>query len=192
MLKKNNQRLIRFFDITISILGLIFTSPIIILIVIFSFAETGSPIFKQQRVGLYQKPFTIMKFRTMHRDTGCVPTHQVSKDSITMFGGFLRRTKLDELPQLWNVLKGEMSIVGPRPCLLSQEELIFERSVRGVFESLPGITGLAQINKISMSNPIMLAQIDAKMLESITPFTYLKYVFHTILGQGAGDQVVGN
>ena len=89
--------------------------------------------------------------------TASVASHLASATSITPFGNFLRKSKLDELPQLWNVLKGEMSLVGPRPCLFNQEELIAERDKRGVFEVRPGITGLAQVNTIDMSTPELLA-----------------------------------
>src|SRR5215469_1490888 len=105
----------------------------------------GSPLFRQARVGRHQKPFVLVKFRTMKPGTASVASHLVDVTSITRWGRFLRQTKLDELPQLWNVLKGEMSLVGPRPCLFNQEELIRERAQRGVFEARPGITGLAQI-----------------------------------------------
>jgi O-antigen biosynthesis protein WbqP len=157
-----------------------------------SYAETGSPIFKQLRVGRYQIPFTLIKFRTMRRDTAWVATHLVNKDAVTRFGAFLRRTKLDELPQLWNVLKGDMSLVGPRPCLLNQSEIIAERAARGVFESRPGITGLAQINQIDMSNPTLLAKTDAKMIKSLTVVSYFHYVIQTIIGRGTGDRVIDN
>ena len=83
----------------------------------------------------------------MRLDTNSIPTHLTEVSSITKYGHFLRRTKLDELPQLWNVLRGQMSLVGPRPCLFNQEELIREREELGVFNALPGITGLAQIQK---------------------------------------------
>ena len=102
---------------------------------------------------------------------------------------FLRRTKLDELPQLWNVLKGEMSFVGPRPCLFNQTELIAERRSRGVFEARPGITGLAQVSNIDMSTPKLLAEIDAHMLKELTMPAYFKYIFMTVGGKGSGDVV---
>jgi lipopolysaccharide/colanic/teichoic acid biosynthesis glycosyltransferase len=140
-------------------------------------------------VGRFQKPFTLVKFRTMRLDAASVATHLADASAITPFGRFLRRTKLDELPQLWNVLKGEMSLVGPRPCLYSQEELIAERLHRGVFNARPGITGLAQINEIDMSTPSLLADTDAKMLESLNLSAYFRYIFMTISGKGAGDRV---
>jgi lipopolysaccharide/colanic/teichoic acid biosynthesis glycosyltransferase len=120
-----------------------------------------------------------------------VASHLASADAITPFGRFLRRTKLDELPQLWNVLKGEMSLVGPRPCLFNQQELIAEREARGVFGARPGITGLAQVNEIDMSTPQLLAETDQTMLQNLTVGAYFKYIFMTVAGKGAGDRVPG-
>jgi lipopolysaccharide/colanic/teichoic acid biosynthesis glycosyltransferase len=128
----------------------------------------------------------------MKVDTASVATHLASSASITPFGHFLRRTKLDELPQLWNVLKGEMSLVGPRPCLFNQEELVAERVVRGVFDVRPGITGLAQVQGIDMSTPRFLAETDAQMLKTLSLFNYFKYILLTVLGKGAGDRVKGS
>jgi lipopolysaccharide/colanic/teichoic acid biosynthesis glycosyltransferase len=93
------------------------------------------------------------------------------------------------LPQLWNVLKGEMSLVGPRPCLPSQDELIAERDRHRVFEARPGITGLAQVNEIDMSTPLLLAQTDARMIENLNLATYWKYIFMTVAGSGNGDRI---
>ena len=128
----------------------------------------------------------------MELDTTSVATHLVDNSSVTRFGNFLRRTKLDELPQLWNVLKGEMSLVGPRPCLLSQLELIEEREKRGVFEVRPGITGLAQVNQIDMSTPALLAQTDASMIQNMSVGNYFKFIVMTISGKGSGDRVRNN
>ena len=153
------------------------------------FAETGSPLFQQVRVGQNQRPFTLIKFRTMKVDTPSVASHLASPQSVTPIGRFLRWSKLDELPQLWNVLQGEMSLVGPRPCLFSQEELIGERERLGVFAARPGITGLAQIRGIDMSTPKLLAQTDAAMLASLGVREYFQYLWLTILGKGSGDRV---
>lgn len=127
----------------------------------------------------------------MRRDTASVATHLASRSSITRFGHFLRRTKLDELPQLWNVLKGEMSLVGPRPGLFNQEELTRERALREVFKVRPGITGLAQISEIDMSTPELLAETDQRMLQHLTLRAYFKYILLTISGKGAGDRING-
>lgn len=183
--------MIRLFDVFFSLLGLVLGLPVLLILWIIGLIDTGSPIFRQQRVGRNQKPFTLVKFRTMKVDTASVASHLASADAITPFGHFLRRTKLDELPQLWNVLKGEMSLVGPRPCLFNQKELISERDSLGVNTARPGITGLAQVNGIDMSTPKLLAETDNKMLESLTISSYFKYIFMTISGKGAGDRVSG-
>lgn len=181
--------MIRFFDIFFSGLGLLFGWPVLALIYFIGWLDNGSPIFKQVRVGRFQKPFTLFKFRSMMPGTASVATHLASTDSITPLGYFLRRTKLDELPQLWNVFKGEMSLVGPRPCLFNQKELVSERAARGVFNSRPGITGLAQVNGIDMSSPVLLAEVDAHMLGSLTVVDYFRYIFQTVAGKGAGDRI---
>lgn len=183
--------MIRLFDFFFSLLGLVFGFPILLILWVIGFFDTGSPLFRQQRVGRNKKPFTLVKFRTMKKDTASVASHLASADAITPFGHFLRRTKLDELPQLWNVLKGEMSLVGPRPCLFNQEELIAERESRGVLAARPGITGLAQVNDIDMSTPELLAETDQKMLASLSVGAYFKYIFMTVAGRGAGDRVPG-
>jgi lipopolysaccharide/colanic/teichoic acid biosynthesis glycosyltransferase len=125
----------------------------------------------------------------MHINTQSIATHLVQVKAITRWGSFLRKSKLDELPQLLNVLKGEMSIVGPRPNLVNQFELIEERSKRGVYAIRPGITGLAQIHKIDMSTPQLLANTDAKMIDQLNCFYYFKYIFLTVFGNGFGDRV---
>lgn len=181
--------MIRFLDLVFSLTGLVFGAPVLLLLYVAGMFDTGSPLFWQQRVGRNQTPFTLVKFRTMAVNTASVATHLASSASITRFGHFLRRTKLDELPQLWNVLKGEMSLVGPRPCLFNQKELITEREYLGVLQARPGITGLAQVKKIDMSTPKLLAETDAKMLANLTLITYFRYLLMTVLGKGAGDRV---
>ena len=182
--------MIRFFDILFSLLGLVFGLPVLLLLTVIGFFDTGAPVFCQTRVGSHKKPFTLVKFRTMRPDTASVATHLADAAAITPLGSFLRKTKLDELPQLWNVLKGEMGLVGPRPCLFNQEELIKERDRRGVFKARPGITGLSQVQQIDMSTPELLAETDARMLSSLTIKDYFSYIFMTISGRGAGDRVV--
>jgi len=182
---------IRTLDFLFSLFGLVFGFPVLLVLYVIGLFDTGSPVFKQQRVGRLKAPFTLVKFRTMSVDTASVASHLASNASITKFGSFLRRTKLDELPQLWNVLKGEMSLVGPRPCLFNQEELIAERELRSVLKARPGITGLAQVNDIDMSTPKLLAETDAKMLASLNVSAYFKYIFMTVSGKGSGDRVPG-
>jgi len=181
---------IRVFDFLFSLVGLVVGFPVLLALTLIGLFDTGSPIFRQVRVGRHQQPFTLVKFRTMKVDTASVATHLASSASITRFGHFLRKTKLDELPQLWNVLKGDMSLVGPRPGLFNQEELTEERAKRGVFDVRPGITGLAQVSEIDMSTPALLAETDQKMIRSLTLVDYFKYIFMTVAGKGAGDRVV--
>lgn len=180
---------IRLLDIIFSLFGLLIGLPILLMLIVIGWFDTGSPIFRQQRVGRHQKPFTLVKFRTMKKDTAHVASHLASAASITPFGRFLRRTKLDELPQLWNVLTGDMSLVGPRPCLFNQTELILAREKLGVFEMRPGITGLAQVNDIDMSRPVLLAETDAKMIRQFSLTIYCKLILQTLTGKGAGDRV---
>lgn len=179
----------RLSDILLSLLGLVLGSPLFLILAAVGWFDTRSPLFRQERVGRRQQPFTLVKFRTMRPDTASVATHLADAAAITPFGRFLRRTKLDELPQLWNVLRGEMSLVGPRPCLFNQEELIAEREARGVYQARPGVTGLAQVNGIDMSSPRLLAETDAKMLAELTLGNYFRYIFMTVLGKGAGDRI---
>lgn len=181
--------MLRVLDLAFSITGLVLGAPVLLVIYVVGRFDTGSPLFRQERVGQDQRPFTLVKFRTMRPDTASVASHLADASAITRFGAFLRRTKLDELPQLWNVLKGEMSLVGPRPCLFNQTELIAERHSRGVFEARPGITGLAQVSNIDMSTPKLLAETDAQMLKGLTLALYFKYILMTVGGKGAGDRV---
>jgi O-antigen biosynthesis protein WbqP len=184
--------MLRLFDLLFSLLGLIIGGPVLLAIYLLGFFDTGSPIFSQERIGRYQKPFMLLKFRTMRLNTESVASHLADASAITPFGSVLRRTKLDELPQLWNVLKGEMSLVGPRPCLFNQTELIEERVSLAVFAAKPGITGLAQVNNIDMSMPKLLAETDARMLQSLSVITYFRYIFMTLGGKGSGDVVKSN
>ncbi|WP_432210124.1 sugar transferase [Marinobacter alkaliphilus] len=181
--------MIRILDIVFATVGLVFGLPFLVVIFIVGLFDTGSPLFRQERVGRYKKPFILVKFRTMAPETKSVASHLADSSSITPVGRFLRRTKLDELPQLWNVLKGEMSLVGPRPCLFNQVELIEERESRGVLKARPGITGLAQVNGIDMSTPQLLAETDAAMLRSLDLKHYFRYIVQTVTGKGSGDRV---
>jgi O-antigen biosynthesis protein WbqP len=159
------------------------------MLLIIGYFDTGSPLFRQERVGMHRKPFRLMKLRSMHLNAPSVATHLASASSITPFGSFLRKSKLDELPQLWNVLVGDMSLVGPRPNLFNQEELIVERESREVYSIRPGITGLAQIKKIDMSTPKLLAETDSKMIQELDVINYFKYILLTIFGKGFGDRI---
>ena len=179
----------RLFDVVLSLAGLVVSAPAFLLLYVLVWFDTKSPLFRQERVGRHQKQFTLVKFRTMRPDTASVATHLADISAVTKLGHFLRRSKLDELPQLWNVIKGEMSLVGPRPCLFNQTELIEERAARGVFAARPGITGLAQINGIDMSTPKLLAETDAQMLKSLGVAAYFTYIIKTVTGAGRGDRI---
>lgn len=181
--------MIRLIDFFAAFFGLMLLWPVFVVICILGYFDTGSPVFRQTRVGKNQQPFTLIKFRTMPVETKSVATHLVGASSVTKLGGFLRKTKLDELPQLINVVKGEMSLVGPRPCLFNQKELIDARQEKGVFDVRPGITGLAQVNEIDMSTPELLAEWDERMISSMTVKSYFSYIIQTVLGKGAGDRV---
>jgi O-antigen biosynthesis protein WbqP len=182
--------MLRVFDLVFSAVGLVLAGPLLLILTIAGLFDTGSPMFRQTRVGRNKKPFTLLKFRTMRPETAHVATHLADATAVTPLGRFLRRSKFDELPQLWNVLKGEMSLVGPRPCLFNQLELIEARERLGVFHARPGITGLAQVSNIDMSTPELLAHTDALMLSSLGAKDYFRYILMTVTGNGSGDRVV--
>jgi lipopolysaccharide/colanic/teichoic acid biosynthesis glycosyltransferase len=148
----------------------------------------GPGIFAQERVGRYGKTFTCYKFRTMQQGTVQAGTHEVSEASVTPIGRFLRGTKLDELPQVWNILKNEISLIGPRPGLPVQEELFAQREKHGVFAVKPGISGLAQVNNIDMSEPEILAQWDARYIALQSLLLDVKITLATVRGGGQGDK----
>ena len=181
--------MLRVLDVLFAILGLLVGMPVLLIIALMGLLDTGSPLFFQTRVGRHQQPFKLVKFRTMKPNTASVATHLADPTAVTNLGQFLRRSKLDELPQLWNVLVGHMSLVGPRPCLFGQIELIDERARRHVFDHRPGITGLAQLHGIDMSTPSLLDQTDAHMLEQLNVVAYIKYILQTLAGRGAGDRI---
>ncbi|MFV7784445.1 sugar transferase [Shewanella marisflavi] len=181
--------MIRIIDFSAAFFGLMLLWPVLLIVTIIGMFDTGSPIFVQMRVGRKQKPFKLIKFRTMSVETKSVASHLASNASITKLGTFLRKTKIDELPQLINVVKGEMSLVGPRPNLFNQEELIKERGALGVYDVLPGITGLAQVQNIDMSTPKLLAETDKQMIDTLNIKNYFRYILMTVAGRGSGDAV---
>ena len=173
--------MIRLLDIFFSILFLFLFFPLFFLIFFFGLLDTGSPLFFQKRVGINLKSFVLIKFRTMKLNSPLNATHLIDKSNITSFGYLIRKCKIDELPQLLNVLMGEMSLVGPRPCLFNQRRLIAERKKRRVFKVRPGITGLAQVAGITMETPTLLAKTDLKMIKKMNLFYYFYYILITIL-----------
>ena len=149
----------------------------------------GPGIFAQERVGRNGKPFICYKFRTMKTGTAHLGTHEVSASSVTRLGAVLRKLKLDELPQIINIFRNEISLIGPRPCLPVQRDLVEARRRLGVLALKPGISGLAQINGVDMSNPEKLAHLDARYLALQSLLLDLKIIIATALGSGNGDRV---
>ena len=180
------QRLV---DIVLSSFGLLFGAPLLLAVLLVCWLDTGSPLFRQVRLGRFQRPFVLIKFRSMRVGTASVVSHRADPNAVTRVGRFLRRTKLDELPQLWNVLTGDMSLVGPRPGLPDHQELTEARQRSGVFAVRPGITGLAQLRGVDMSDPQRLATVDSEMIADLTLSRYAGFILATVLGQGSGDRV---
>ncbi|GIU14815.1 sugar transferase [Shewanella glacialipiscicola] len=181
--------MIRLIDFLAASFGLLLLWPVLLIVTVIGMFDTGSPVFVQTRVGKNKKPFKLIKFRTMSVETKSVASHLANNASITKLGNFLRKTKIDELPQLINVVKGDMSLVGPRPNLFNQEELIKERDALGVYDVLPGVTGLAQVQNIDMSTPKLLAETDKQMIDTLNIKNYFKYILMTVTGSGSGDAV---
>ena len=163
----------------ISIVGLIILFPIIVTLIVLCTIDTGKPFFIQKRVGKHLKPFFMIKFRSMNVNSPSKPTHLISQRYISLLGRIIRYIKFDEIPQLINVIKGEMSIVGPRPCLPSQKKLIKERKKLNIYNHQPGITGLAQIKGIDMSNISQLVTLEDIMLQRMNIKFYIKIILLT-------------
>ena len=184
----------RMIDIVLSLTGLILLSPLFLLLIILIKLDSKGPVvFKQKRVGLHKSHFYILKFRTMRIDTPKdTPTHLLDNPEqwITKMGKFLRKTSLDELPQIINILKGEMSIVGPRPALWNQYDLIEERDKYGANDVPPGLTGWAQINGRDELPTETKAQLDGKYVEKIGLAMDIKCFFGTIVYVLKSDGVV--
>lgn len=183
----------RFVDLafSLSIVALLWWAMIAIWVAI-KLQSPGPGIFRQQRVGRNEQQFTCLKFRTMFASAPNVGTHEVPISAVTPIGHFLRRTKLDELPQVINILRNEMSLVGPRPCLPNQTDMILERRAQGVFAIKPGITGLAQVRGIDMSDPAGLARCDREYLQLQSLVLDTKIIVETATGAGSGDKVRGS
>jgi O-antigen biosynthesis protein WbqP len=175
--------------VAVAILAVPATIVLAIAAIIIRLDSSGHALFRQLRVGRNARPFVCYKLRTMREGTPNAASHEVSRHAVTRIGRFLRATKIDELPQLWNVLRGDMSLVGPRPCLPTQIHLVQCRTERGVFRIRPGITGLAQVQGIDMSEPERLADVDAQYVRDASVGLDLKLLLMTLLGRGGGDRV---
>jgi len=185
------RALTRMLDISVAVGILVMLLPLfVILWAVIRFDSPGPAIFAQRRVGRTQTPFTLYKFRTMKRDTVAAGTHEVGVSAVTRIGKFLRGTKLDELPQAINLLRGEMTLVGPRPCLPIQEDLVNARAALGVYAMKPGITGYAQIREIDMSRPHELSRSDYIYMKLQSLVLNFKIILLTAFGRGGGDRVV--
>ncbi|MBN7275414.1 sugar transferase [Ligilactobacillus pobuzihii] len=181
-------------DFILSLLGVILLSPLLIIIALLIKLDSKGPIiFKQKRIGINKSTFMIYKFRTMRTDTPKeMPTHMLNKaDSyITKTGKFLRKTSLDELPQLFNILKGQMAIIGPRPALWNQDDLVAERDKYKANDVRPGLTGLAQISGRDELPITKKALLDGKYCSTVTFRMDSKCFFGTIVSVFKEDGVV--
>ena len=187
-------RIKRLIDIVLSLLGLIILSPVfLILIIAIKLDSKGPVLFKQKRVGIHKSHFNILKFRTMRIDTPKdTPTHLLENPDqwITRVGRFLRKTSLDELPQIWNIFVGQMSIIGPRPALWNQYDLIAERDKYGANDVPVGLTGWAQINGRDELPIEVKAKLDGEYVKKIGLMMDVKCFFMTILSVVKSDGVV--
>lgn len=184
----------RLIDFVLALCGLIVLSPVFIILCIWIKLDSKGPIlFKQKRVGINKTYFNIYKFRTMYIDTPKdMPTHMLSNPDqfITKAGKFLRKTSLDELPQIINIIKGEMSIIGPRPALWNQDDLIAERDKYHANDVRPGLTGWAQINGRDELEIPVKARLDGEYVKRISFLFDVKCFFGTIISVLKSDGVV--
>lgn len=175
--------------VVVCVLAIPAIAVVIVCAAVMRLDSKGPGLFQQTRVGKDGEPFVLVKVRTMALGTPNVATHEASVASLTRGGAVLRRTKLDELPQLWNVLRGDMSLIGPRPCLPTQSELLNLRREAGVLGMRPGVTGPAQVIGLDMSQPKELVACEAAYLASRSLSTDITILLSTVLGSGAGDPV---
>lgn len=184
----------RLIDIVLSLIGLTVLSPIfLILIMAIKFESRGPVLFKQKRIGINKTHFSILKFRTMRIDTPKdTPTHLLENPQqyITKMGKFLRGTSLDELPQIWNIFVGQMSIIGPRPALWNQYDLIAERDKYGANDIRPGLTGWAQINGRDEIPIDLKAKLDGEYVKKMSLCMDVKCFFGTIVSVLKSDGVI--
>lgn len=183
----------RFIDFFMSLIGLTVLWPLLLIIVIvIKIDDPGPAFFKQKRVGINKSYFNLYKFRSMKVNTPDVPTHLLKNPEqyISKVGAFLRKTSLDELPQMWNILKGDMSIIGPRPALWNQDDLIAERDKYSANDVRPGLTGWAQINGRDELEIPVKARLDGDYVENLSFGFDCKCFFGTIKSVLKSDGVV--
>ncbi|MBM7453036.1 O-antigen biosynthesis protein WbqP [Acholeplasma morum] len=184
----------RFYDFVLALIGLIVLSPLFLILMIFIKLDSKGPIlFKQKRVGRHKKHFNILKFRTMRIDTPRdMPTHLLENPDqwITKMGKLLRKTSLDELPQIINILRGDMSIIGPRPALWNQFDLMEERDRYDVHRLYPGLTGYAQVHGRDELTIADKAKLDGFYVKHISLWLDIKIFFKTIISIFKSDGVV--
>ena len=183
----------RAIDILLSFFGLLLLFPVFLIVIIAIKADDPGPaFFKQKRVGIHKSHFWLYKFRSMKMNTPDIPTHLLENPEqyITRVGAFLRKTSLDELPQLWNILIGDMSIIGPRPALWNQDDLIAERDKYGANDVRPGLTGWAQINGRDELEIDVKARLDGEYVEKLGFLFDLKCFFGTVVSVLRSDGVV--
>ncbi len=183
----------RALDIFLSFFGLLVASPILLITaIVIKIFDPGPVIFKQPRVGKNKESFTVYKFRSMRVDTPQVatPDFENPEQYISKVGSFIRKTSIDELPQLWNILKGDMSLIGPRPVILEEVDLTNEREKYGIHSIAPGLSGLAQINGRDIVDAHSKALLDKEYMENCSFILDLKIFFKTILCVLKGDGVV--
>lgn len=181
-------------DRVLALMGLVVLSPVfLVLILAIKLDSRGPVLFQQKRVGIHKQYFNILKFRTMRVDTPKdTPTHLLRNPEqyITKVGKFLRKTSLDELPQIINIFKGDMAIVGPRPALWNQDDLIAERDKYGANDILPGLTGWAQINGRDELPIEVKAKLDGEYVAKMSFFMDLKCIFGTVVSVAKQEGVV--
>ncbi|MBF0705381.1 sugar transferase [Alkalihalobacillus hwajinpoensis] len=184
----------RVMDIVLSSLGIVILSPVFIVLIIAIKAESKGPVlFKQKRVGIHKKHFNILKFRTMRIDTPKdTPTHLLENPEqyITKVGKFMRKTSLDELPQIFNIFAGQMAVIGPRPALWNQYDLIEERDKYGANDVPPGLTGWAQINGRDELAIEVKSKLDGEYIERIGFGMDVKCFFGTLISIIKSDGVI--
>ncbi len=172
----------RILDIIFSVLLLIILSPFLLFIaVVIKITDGGNIFFMQKRIGYNGKPFRLYKFRSMPMNTKDLPSHLASTIKVTRIGKIIRRTNIDEIPQFINVIKGEMSVIGPRPALLKQTDVIKMRKEKGIFSLLPGLTGLAQVNAFDGMTAEQKVVWDEKYLHTISFVVDIQIVFRTFI-----------